>query len=117
MMVVLDDDRCEISFTGEIAIFLLELSCSLGFEVSCHIKYPFRLRRKLLKTILCDKVALVRKHALNDAKFLIYATRATTTVILNLAVSSHGNLRLMDKNEHMSSHDVTHSLALEDVMS
>ena len=116
MMVVMDDDRCEISFTGEIAIFLLELSCSLGFEVSCHIKYPFRLRRKLLKTILCDKVALIRNHALNDAKLLIYATRATA-VILSLAVSSHGNLRLMDKNEQMSSHDVTHSLALEDVMS
>lgn len=101
---------------GKLLFFLLELSCSLGFEVSCHIKYPFRLRRKLLKTILCDKVALIRNYALNDAKFLIYAPRATA-VILNLAVSSHGNLCLMDKNEHVSSHDVTHSLALDDVMS
>lgn len=51
MMMVMDDDHFEISFTGEIAIFLFELSCSLGLEVSSHIKYLFRLRRKLLKTV------------------------------------------------------------------
>lgn len=101
---------------GKLLFFLLELSCSLGFEVSCHIKYPFRLRRKLIKTILCDKVALIWNHALNDAKFLIYATRVVA-VILSLAVSSRNNLCLMDKNEHMSSNDVADSMALEDVMS
>lgn len=116
MMVVMDDDPYEISFTGEIAIFLLEMSCSLGFEVSCHIKYSFIFRRKLLKTFLCDKVALIWNHALNDAKFLIYATRVMA-VILSLAGSSHDNLCLMDKNEHMSSHDVALSMALEVVMS
>lgn len=50
MMMVMDDDSFEISFTGEIAIFLLEQSCSLGLGISCHIKYPFRLKRKLIKT-------------------------------------------------------------------